>query len=324
MDISRRAFATFCAASALPLHGWTQERFPSKPITLVSPAPPVGVTDTVGRLFAPYIAAEVGQPVLVANKAGAGGAVGTASVVGSAPDGYTLLLGVGALATLPEQERLNGRKPPFTVDQLAPVASLTSESLILVTHPDSAFRSFDEVVAFARANPGKLTYSTTGPYGTYHVPLSDFSQEAGVNMLAVPYGGGGPAMLALLRKDVDISFVSRAVGLSQIRAGKLRPLLVWGPDRLPDLPDVPSLKDGGWKTRYKMWTGLFGLAGMPAPVLATLRDAVATVMKIPALQESLVKSGGAAAPMEGAAFEQFWQTEIARLGAVVQRIGRVE
>jgi tripartite-type tricarboxylate transporter receptor subunit TctC len=324
MDISRRAFTTFCATSALPLHGWAQERFPSKPITLVSPASPGGLTDIVVRVFAPYIATEVGQPVVVVNKTGAGGAVGTASVVGSAPDGYTLLLGVGAMATLPEQERLNGRKPPFTVDQLAPVASLTSESLILVTHPDSAFRSFDDVVAFARANPGKLTYSTTGPYGTYHVPLADFSREAGVNMLAVPYGGGGPALLALLRKDVDISFVSRAVGMAQIRAGKLRPLLVWGPDRLSDLPDVPSLKDGGWKTRYMLWTGLFGPAGMPAPVLASLRDAVATVMKNPALQQSLVKSGGEAAPMEGAAFEQFWQAETTRLGAVVQRIGRVE
>jgi tripartite-type tricarboxylate transporter receptor subunit TctC len=324
MNLPRRSFAAYCAACALAFAARAQERYPAKAVTLVSPAAPGGLTDIVARVFAPFIGTALGQPVVVVNKTGAGGALGAASVAQSAPDGYTLLLGLGAMATLPEQEKLNGRKPPFTVDQLAPVASLTSESLIVVTHPDSALRSFAEVVAFARANPGKVSYSTTGPYGTYHVPLADFGHEAGVKMLAVPYGGGGPALLALLKKEVDISFVSRAVGLAQIRAGKLRPLLVWDEQRLSDLPDVPSLKDGGWKTRYRLWTGLFGPAGLPAPVLATLRDAVDTAMKNPALQQALARSGSDAAPMEGPAFEQFWQAETARLGEIVRRIGRVE
>ena len=324
MTRSRRSFITYAALSALAPAVSAQERYPGKPVSLVAPAAPGGLTDIVARVFAPYLSAVLQQPVVVTNKTGAGGALGAAAVATSAPDGYTLLLGLGALATLPEQQKLNGLKPPFLIEQLAPIASLTSESLIVVTHAESPFRSFAEVVAFARANPGRLSYSTTGLYGTYHVPMADFGHEAGLKLLAVPYGGGGPALLALLKKDVDLSFVSRAVGLAQIKAGKLRPLLVWDQQRLKDLPEVPSLRDGGYSTSYKLWTGLFGPAGMPAPVLSLLREAVASAMRNPALQETLERTGGELAPSDGPAFERFWQAEAVRLAGVVRRIGRVE
>src|SRR5919198_6092476 len=218
-----RALASLAAILFFALPTFGQDAYPSRPITVVVPFPPGGVADIVARAAAPALQAALKQPVVVMNRPGAGGTVGTAAVANAAPDGYTLLMALASISTNPEQERLSGRPPAFELSQLAPIARVSIEPMLLAVRASSPYKSLRDIVADAKKRPGRITYASSGPYGVYHVATEMFAREAGIQLNHVPYKGGGPALLALLGGEVDIGLVTRSVGLKHLEAGAPRP-----------------------------------------------------------------------------------------------------
>ncbi len=227
----RRRIAMACLALSAAFPAIAQEKFQSRPVSLVVPFPPGGVADIVARALVPPLERKLGQSVVVVNKAGAGGAVGTAMVANAKPDGYTLLMALSSVSTNPEQEKVNNRPPAFTLNQLMPVARLTAEDLMLAVRTESPYRNLADIVTDARKRPGGVSYASSGPYGVYHVATEMFADEANLKLLHVPYAGGAPVMLALLSGQVDIGLVTRSVGASHLKGGKIRPLAAWGDAR---------------------------------------------------------------------------------------------
>lgn len=313
-----------CAAAALTSQASAQEAFPSRSVTLVVPAAPGGLTDIIGRATAPALARALGQAVVVVNRTGAGGAVGSAAVAKGPADGYNLLVGITSLVTLPAQEIINNRPPAFRVEELTPIASLSTEPMMLITRPDAAYRSLKDVFDDARKRPGAVNYSTTGVYGTYHVAVEMVAHAADVRLVAIHYQGGGGAMRALLGKEVDLSLITRSVGLKRIQSGQLRPLAAWGPKRWEQLPDVPSLKDEGFDLGGDLVTGLFVATGTPGPVTKVLREAVRAAVNDEQFKATMAKLSAPITYLDGPGFEKLWKSEAVRLGTVVEKIGRIQ
>src|SRR5262249_30304487 len=208
-----------------------QESYPSKPITMVNPFPPGGVVDIVGRPLAALMEKNLKQPVVMINKPGAGGAVGMASVAKGPADGYTILMGLPSISIFPVSDRINGKTPSYELADFTPIALVTADPTILVVREDGPYKTVKDFVAAARANPGKINYSSSGVYGTLHVAMEIFANSAGIQLFHIPYQGGGPAVTALLSGPVQASAQGPAAAIGQIRGGKFRPLAGWGSER---------------------------------------------------------------------------------------------
>ena len=196
----RHLLARFAAAgAALVLAGtaWSQSSYPDKPITMIVPFPPGGVADTVARPVAEALARELKQPVVVENRAGAGGALGIGVVARAPADGYTVLMSLSSISILPEADKLLGRKPSFQLSQFKPIARFTADPTVLVVRSDSKWKTLDDFLADAKKNPGTYNYGSSGNYGTMHVPMEMLKAEAGFRMTHIPYTGAGPAVVAL-------------------------------------------------------------------------------------------------------------------------------
>lgn len=297
------------------------ERFPSRPVSLVVPFPPGGVADIVARALAPAMEKRLGQPVLVVNKPGAGGALGTGVVASSKPDGHTLLVALASISTNPEQERLNKRPAPFQLNQLAPVARLSMEEMMLAVRAESKYRTVGDLVDDVRARPGAVSYASSGVYGVYHVAMSMFTDAGGLRMNHVPYAGGPPALLALLSGEVDVSLITRSVGAAHLRSGKLRPLAAWGSQKWIDYPEVPTIRGAGFDVDYQLWSGMFAPAGTPPDVMNAIRDAVRASVDDPQFKAALQKQGATSAYLDAPEFQKYWDAEAQRLISAVQKIG---
>ena len=295
-----------------------------RPLTLVVGAAPAGLTDLLARAIGPSLSRALKQPVVVSNRAGAGGAVGAAAVAQAAPDGNILLVAISSFATLPEQEIINNRPPLFRFSELAPVAGISTEPMMLVVRPDSPLRTLKDVIDAAKKRAGAVSYSSTGVYGTYHVAIEMLAHEAGIKLLAVHYKGGGDAMRALLGGEVEMSLVSRSVGIAQIRGGALRPVVSWSQQRWEQFPDVPSLKDEGFALGYDLVTGFFAPAATPAAQLQNLRNAVRAAVADSQFRGTMEKMSAQITYYDAPEFGALWERESARLNGVVRRIGRLE
>ncbi len=315
------AFA-FAILAAAP--GRADEAYPQRPITMVVPFPPGGVADVSARPVAAALERILGQPVVVLNKGGAGGAIGTAAVATAKPDGYTLLMALASISTLPEADRLFARPAAFELKQLVPLARVTADPTLLVVPGDSPYRTLQDVVDAARQRPGAIPYASSGNYGTYHIATEMFTTAAGIKMSHVPYNGGGPALRAILAKEVELGLLGPSVAAGNIAAGKLRALATWSAARLAQLPDVPTLKELGYDVEYYIWSGVFAPAGTPAPVVARLRDALKQAITGEAVSGALASAGSPVAYLDAPAFGAFFEADAARLGAVVRRIGRID
>lgn len=301
-----------------------QDTYPSRPITMVVPFPPGGVADTVGRPVAEAMARHLKQPVVVENKGGAGGAIGMAQVAKSKADGYTMLMALSSLVVLPEADKVLGRAQMFRVDQLIPVARFTADPTVLVVRADSPWKTYADFVAHAKAQPGRVTFGSSGNYGTMHVPMEQLKAATSSFMLHVPYTGAGPAVLALLSGQVDALSTGPASVLQHIQLGKLRALAHWGEGRLAALPDVPSLKELGVPVTYSQWAGLFVPADTPAAVVETLRQAARMAAEDPRAVRALASAGTAFQYQDAPEFQRFVQADAQRMTALVQRIGKVD
>ncbi len=315
------AFAAAAGASAGPA---IAQDYPSRPLTMVVPFPPGGVADTVGRPVAEALGRTLGQPVVVENKAGAGGGIGMAQVAKAKPDGYTVLLALSSITILPEADRVLERTPMFQLKDLVPVARFTADPTVLVVRADSKWKTAKEFIADAKARPGVITFGSSGNYGTMHVPMEMLKQNTGTYMLHVPYTGAGPAIIGLLGEQVDALATGPATIVQHVKSGRLRPLAHWGEGRLAALPDVPSLTELGIKATFSQWAGLFVPAGTPEPVVKKLREASAQAAKDDRLVKAIGTAGSPVLYMDAPQFAGFVAQDAKTMKAVVDRIGKQE
>jgi tripartite-type tricarboxylate transporter receptor subunit TctC len=289
--------------------------YPNKPIRLIIPFPPGGSNDVVGRLVAKELSDKIGQQVFVDNRGGAGGMVGTEALSKAVPDGYTL--GIVSIA-----HAVNPALHPITYDPIKsfePVSILATGSNVLVVNPELPVKSVKELVALAKAKPGELNYASAGIGSFQHLGGELFKLKAGVNIVHVPYKGGGPAMQDVLAGHVKIMFSSLIQTTPFIKSGQLRPLGTGGTKRSPVLPDVPTIAEAGVPDYTATnWWGIVAPAGTPKPVIDKLYAKVQEALKAPSLQEAFAREGASTVTMTPAEFQEFMKAEIAKWAAVVK------
>jgi tripartite-type tricarboxylate transporter receptor subunit TctC len=301
-----------------------QEPFPSRPVTLVAPFPPGGVADLTARPVAAAMEKVLKNPVVVVNKTGAAGAVGMSFVANSKPDGYTLLLALSSISTIPEADKLFNRTPAYNMTQLSPIALISADPTILVVAADRPWKNAKEFVEDAKRRPGEISFSSSGVYGTLHMATEMLSHAAGIKLKHVPFGGAGPALTAILGGHVDALASGPAVVLPHIKAGKLRPLAGWGAKRVAALPDLPTFKELGYDIEFYIWAGVFAPTGTPAPVLKTLRDTVRQAVEDSEFKGAMAKLETPIAYMDAPEFQKFWDKDARMLADAIKRVGRIE
>lgn len=302
-----------------------QASWPSKSLTVVVPFAPGGQADLAARPVALGLSKQLGQSVIVDNRAGAGGAVGAVSVLKSEADGHTLLMALSAFAVLPESERIAGRNPSYEISQFTPIARVLGDPNLLVVPAASPYKTVQDLVEDAKRRPGAIPYASAGTYGASHLSMEMFCSAANIKLLHVPYRGGGPALVGLLGGQVDLT----AQGAGPLKGysddGKLRVLATFGAERHAAFPDAPSFVELGYKDAvFYVWAGLFVPKGVPTPVVARLRQAVNVVMNDPETIGILTKAGSPPAYMDAPQFAAYIEQDGKRLAAVVRGIGKVE
>ena len=298
--------------------------YPSRPITLIVPFPPGGVADNVARPVAQALSKQLGQTVIIENKQGAGGGIGMAVVAKAKPDGYTLLLALSSISVIPEADKVLGRAPMFQLDQLLPIARFTADPVVLAVRAESPWKTYAEFITFAKANPKKLNYGSSGNYGTMHVPMEMLASSAGITLTHVPFTGAAPAVTALLGGTLDAVASGPSTVVQHVKAGKLRVLANWGAERHPALPDVPTLRELGVSTVYAQWSGLFAPAGTPENVLAALRKAARDAQDDAAFRQTFITLQTPLAYLDAPEFRVYWDADAKKMADVVQRIGKIE
>jgi tripartite-type tricarboxylate transporter receptor subunit TctC len=314
--------AALAACGALPAAAQTTS-FPSRPIRLIVPQAPGGNSDTFGRILAQKLTDRLGQQVVVENRAGAGGTVGSALVSKAAPDGYTLVVadnGTHAIAPT-----LYGAKLPYDVYRdFTPITLAATFPTVIMIHPSVPARNVQEFVALARSQPGKITYSSAGTGNGSHLTVELFRAAAGgLDLVHVPYKGGAPAVQALLSGEVQMSSVSVNTALPHTQAGTVRALGVASAKRSPALPDVPTFAENGIPFEGDSWLAIMGPAGIPAEVAARLNQEIAAALREPETQERLAKLGLVVVASPQSGLTDVLQRDVPKWGKAVRDSGAV-
>jgi tripartite-type tricarboxylate transporter receptor subunit TctC len=287
--LTKRSFlrqaAAASAAAAFPLAALAQSDYPSKPIKLIVAFPPGGTSDVMARMLSEEMGRQLKQPVLVENIGGAGGVIGLDRALKMPADGYTLIqTGVGQNAVA---HGINPKVPYDTMADFIHVTQVHSGPNVLVVHPSTTFHTLQDLVKYARANPGKLSYGYT-PAASGHMAMELFKQTARIFMVGIPYRGGGPMMTDLLGGTIPFMFINQDVALQHVKAGKLRPLAVTSLQRNPLYPDVPTFDESGFKGFEALsWSGLSVAKGTPQPVVAKIEAAAVAAMNSPQIRQRM-------------------------------------
>jgi tripartite-type tricarboxylate transporter receptor subunit TctC len=303
---------------ALSLHGVGHaQSWPARPVRIVVPYAPGGVTDSSARLVAPKIQEAIGQPVVVENKLGAGGVIATDYVAKSAPDGYTLLMGSAAPQTLlqfVQKVSYDGLKD-FT-----PVTNVNTFPIVLMVHPSVPAQDVKELVALAKSQPGKVNFAGAG--GLTQFAGEIFKYMAGIDMVYVPYKGGAPAAAAAAAGDVQVTFANYSDALSYMKSGRLRPLGMTSAKRFPQSPEVPTIAEAGVPGyQVESWNGLFAPAGTPPDIVARVAAAVQAGYKDPALRKRMQDMGAEPVGDSPAQFHAFVEAEMKKWSTFVKQSG---
>lgn len=301
-----------------------QGSWPTRSITMIVPFPPGGLADLVARPVAEAMSRELGQPVVIENKAGAGGGIGMSLAAKSKPDGYTILMALSSLTVIPEADLLLGRTPMFMLNDLRPVARYTADPTVLAVRAESPWKSVQEFVDDAKKRPGAINYGSSGNYGTMHVPMEILAQVSGSKLTHIPFTGAGPAVVALLGGQIDAVSTGPATVLQHIKAGKLRVLGHWGNEKLASMPDVTSLKDAGFNAEYAQWSGLFIPSATPEPVAQRIRAAARAAAQDAKVKEVILGAGSPVQFQDSPDFEKYVQADAKRMVDVVKKIGKVQ
>jgi len=313
------AFSASATASTLfgltPKTAWA-ERYPSRPVRLVIPYTPGGGTDLVGRVLAEGISQAIGQPVIVENKPGAGTIIGSEMVAKSPPDGYTLLLNTGAHAI---NASLIKSLPYSTEKSFESIALVCRGPNMLVTRADSPFKTVKDVIDYARANPGKLNYGSSGNGTAVHLAGELFKMMAKVNIVHIPYRGGGPAYTDLLGGQIDLVFGTAAGVGKYVSSGRMNALAVTSAERSPSWPQVPTIAESGVPGYVAdVWYAVFAAGGTPADIVAVLNDAVRKTSQADLFHTRVENEGLVAAVGTPQDLTRFVNAEIQRWREVVE------
>ena len=299
----------------LPITMALAQAFPNKPMRLVVPYPPGGGADGNARSLAQPMASLLGQPIVVENKPGASGILAANTVLQSPADGYTMLFD-----TFPYVVNAVLHKLPFDpVKDLLPVSQAINMPLILVVPAETPFKSVQELITYAKANPGKLNYGSYGAGGAAHLAAELLARDAGIDWVHVPYKGGAPAMADVLAGRLSAYFTNPITGLAHIQSGKIRALATTGAQRMKVLPDVPTVKEIGYKDfEVVEWNGFFVPAGTPADVITKLSESVKLATQQPEVQKRMAAQGVEPVGNTPKEFGDFLQGQIEKWAALVK------
>ncbi len=307
------------AAGALPL-GAAAQSYPAKPITIVVPFSAGGTTDILARVIGQGLQKELGQSVVVDNRAGAGGNIGGALAAKAPADGYTLFM--GTVGTHAINEALYKKMPFDPVKDFAPLTRVANVPNLLVANPQQPFKTVQELIAYAKAHPGEVNFGSSGSGSSIHLSGELFKTMAKVDMVHVPYKGSAPAVTDLLGNQIGIMFDNMPSAIQHVRAGKLRPIAVTTAQRSPELPDVPTIAEAGVPGyEATSWFGMFAVAGTPKPVLDKLHAALAKVLAQPDVKKKIAEQGGEVVIETPEQFAAFIKAETAKWGKVVKESG---
>jgi tripartite-type tricarboxylate transporter receptor subunit TctC len=321
-DLLILAFAGIIATGALAQGAAerTAQAYPARPIHLVVPFPPGGSTDILARALALKLAEGFAQAVIIDNRPGAGGSIGAEAAARAAPDGHTIMM--GHLGTLAVNPAIYKNLPYDPVKSFAPVALMAMVPSVLVVNPQVPAQSAAELVAYARANPGKLTYGSAGSGSTSHLTTEYFKLATGTDILHVPYKGIGPMLTDLISGQLSLGINGAPAVMAHVNSGRLRALAVTGAKRLPSLPRIPTLDEAGVKGfDASGWYGIVAPAGTPPEIVLRLNSEIRRIMQTPELRARLDTEGAIPAAGSAEEFGAFIASEIARWGAVLKRAG---
>lgn len=317
MKISKRSILAIAAALSLGAFGTTAQAqaWPTKPVTIVVPFPPGGSVDVTARLLAQKLTAEWKQSVVVDNRTGAAGTIGTAYVANAAPDGYTLLMGgLGPNALTPSAKSV----PYDPIEDLTPIAAVVSQSFYLMVPSASPYKTLAELIAAAKASD-ELNYASAGVGSLSNFASELFNLGAGTRLQHIPYRGTAPALLGMQTGEATVYFSAGLDAVGPVKAGTLRPLLVTSTKRSSVFPEVPSLTEAGLQEpRIDSWYGIFGPGRMPEALVNQINSSVQTVLRDPDLKARL--EGAEVTPGTPAAFRAVLQSDIARLTRFVKQM----
>jgi tripartite-type tricarboxylate transporter receptor subunit TctC len=290
MNRSMLATLAVAALAALaPGLAWPQA-YPAKPVRLIVPFPPGGSTDIVARIVAQKLGERLGQQVVVENRGGAGGTIGTEVVARAAPDGYTL--GVASTSTHAVAPSVYTKLGYDPVKDFAPISLVAVSPYLLVVHPDVQVKSLQEFVAYVKARPGKLNYASAGTGSTTHLAMEMLKSAAGLYIVHIPYNGNGPAGTAVIAGQVEALFGSLPAVLPHAKSGRVRPIAVGTPKRSPSLPDVPTVAESGFPGfDASLWLAIMAPAGAPPAVVDRLHKEIVAVIGSPDAADALAKAG---------------------------------
>jgi len=295
------------------------ERYPSKPVHLILPFPPGGGTDILGRIIAERLSTQLGQPVVIENRGGAGGNVGAEAAAHSAPDGYTLVLVAPSLAISPSLYAKLNYDP---VKDLTPVTLVGTVPNVMVINPEVPAHNLAEFIALAKSKPGGMNFGSGGPGTSNHLAGELFNLEAGVKLVHVPYKGVNLAMNDAMAGEVQLVVIGIPAALPFIKSGRLRALAVLAPKRLPALPDVPTAAEAGLPDYdVTTWYGILAPAGTPKPIIARLNAEIVRVMQAPDLQARFAATGTEPRTSTPEEFGEFIRQEMVKWGKVVRQAG---
>jgi tripartite-type tricarboxylate transporter receptor subunit TctC len=278
------ALLTACLACAAPVAN-AQDKYPSKPIRLVVTYPPGGSNDMVARLVGHKLSESLGQPILVDNRPGASGNIGIDHVAKAPKDGYTLLLAHAGLAS---SKHIYAKLPYDPLKDFAPIIHIADQPNVLVINPKWPFKNVSELVAYAKANPGKLTVGNSGIGGPQDISAQMFMRMTGTDMLSVSYKGGAPALTDLMAGQIDLMFETSPTAVPMAKSGKLKALAVTGDKRLSTMPDVPTVAEAGVSGyKYVAWVGLAAPTGTPPAIVAHLNEQVQKILNTSEMQKQI-------------------------------------
>ncbi|MBP0463219.1 tripartite tricarboxylate transporter substrate binding protein [Roseomonas sp. PWR1] len=311
---TRRALLAGAAALAAPAAARAQDGWPTRPVRIVVPFPPGGSNDVVARPLADRLQRRLGQPVVIENRAGAGGAIGATAVAQSPADGYTLMVSSSSFATTSIAQRV----PWGVLENFTPVALLARSPFIVLVHPDFPARSVQDLVRIARERPGAIDFGSSGPGGINHFVTEYFCLRAGIRMNHVPYRGMPPAVTDLVAGHIPVLITTMPSAAAVVREGRVRLLAYTAPGAPEGAPPAPLVKDAGIDYESDIWWGLFAPRGLPEPLLARLNAETNAALRDPDMARLFQAEGARPSPATPAEFSELLRVELARWREVAQ------
>ena len=321
----QKILATICRAAPVLLcasltSGALAQSYPGKPVRLIVAFPPGGSTDIIARIVGQKLGERLGQQVVIDNRGGAGGTIGTEIAARSNPDGYTLTMGTTSTHVIAAGAYANLKYNP--IKDFEPLTLVATTPYLLVVNPGVKANTLKEFIALAKAQPGKLNYASAGTGTTTQLAMEMLKTAAGIDIVHVPFNGNGPANTATLGGQVQALFGSMPAVLTQAKAGRLRPLAVGTPKRSPSLPDVPSVAESGYPGfDASLWLGFFAPKGTPVPILKRLQTELTAISQSPEMKEQFERNGAVPITNTPAEFTKLIQTEIDKYTKVIKAAG---